>query len=312
MSMTDTTTAIGARGGQAPAEPRRRPLGRGRAWARRRLQALRHELAAALLGDQYFVQIHPNCVRTPGTLARVRPAIRRYDGMAMGASHLVVRDGVRVLELVLLLDEAARLDGGDYAELGTWRGASARILFERRAPGTELHCFDTFEGFDLRDVATERGRTTVRTRAGQFANTTLEQARRTILGRDAAHADPRDPSGHGSDVAGAGVAGADGAGADGAALHLHQGFFPDTFAGLEQRRWRLVHLDADLYAPTRAALERFWPRMVPGGILLVHDYNSHFAGTRQAVDEYFAPLGLDPVPLCDKAGSVVLRKPRQG
>jgi O-methyltransferase len=33
-----------------------------------------------------------------------------------------------------------------------------------------------------------------------------------------------------------------------------------------------VLLDADLFAPIKAGLELFWPRLVPGGLILVHDY----------------------------------------
>lgn len=50
----------------------------------------------------------------------------------------------------------------------------------------------------------------------------------------------------------------------------------------------LLRLDTDFYASTRAELEVLWPRVVPGGILIVDDYGS-WDGCRRACDEYFGP-----------------------
>jgi hypothetical protein len=54
-------------------------------------------------------------------------------------------------------------------------------------------------------------------------------------------------------------------------------------------RFSLVHLDCDLYAPTRAALEAFWPRLARGGVMLFDEYAiKDWPGETAAVDEYFA------------------------
>jgi hypothetical protein len=63
-------------------------------------------------------------------------------------------------------------------------------------------------------------------------------------------------------------------------------FRADDLAG----RYRFVHVDVDLYVPTLASLEYFWPKMVPGGIMACDDYN--WPGARQAVDEFCARQGL--------------------
>jgi O-methyltransferase len=49
----------------------------------------------------------------------------------------------------------------------------------------------------------------------------------------------------------------------------------------------LLRLDTDWYASTRHELEHLYPRLVSGGVLIIDDYG-HYAGARQAVDEYFA------------------------
>jgi hypothetical protein len=53
-------------------------------------------------------------------------------------------------------------------------------------------------------------------------------------------------------------------------------------------RIALLNLDADLYEPTRVALDHFVPLMSPGGIIILDEYAvTTFPGESQAVDEYF-------------------------
>ncbi len=54
-------------------------------------------------------------------------------------------------------------------------------------------------------------------------------------------------------------------------------------------RFSLVHFDCDLYAPTKAALEAFWPRIVRGGVVIFDEYAIHdWSGETAAVDEFIA------------------------
>jgi O-methyltransferase len=51
----------------------------------------------------------------------------------------------------------------------------------------------------------------------------------------------------------------------------------------------LVHVDVDIYAPTRYALELAHERLLPGGVVVVDDYGfTTCPGARQAVDEFVA------------------------
>jgi O-methyltransferase len=47
-----------------------------------------------------------------------------------------------------------------------------------------------------------------------------------------------------------------------------------------------LRLDTDWYESTKKELEFLYPRLSVGGVLLVDDYG-HWAGAREAVDEYF-------------------------
>lgn len=51
-------------------------------------------------------------------------------------------------------------------------------------------------------------------------------------------------------------------------------------------RIALLRLDTDWYESTLAELEILYPRLVPGGVLIIDDYG-HWQGARKAFDEYF-------------------------
>ena len=80
---------------------------------------------------------------------------------------------------------------------------------------------------------------------------------------------------------------------------LRKGYFPDSLCAEDmERSYALVSLDADLYQPTMAGLAYFYPRLSPGGYMILDDYNSpQFPGAGQAVREFCAREGLTVVPL---------------
>lgn len=92
--------------------------------------------------------------------------------------------------------------------------------------------------------------------------------------------------------------------------HLYPGFFPDSLNGLEET-FCLVSVDVDFPAATLAGLSYFWPRLSPGGYLLLHDWaNPSLPGVAEALRQYESRLGhsLPSVPLCDTGGTLVLCK----
>jgi hypothetical protein len=70
-----------------------------------------------------------------------------------------------------------------------------------------------------------------------------------------------------------------------------------------------VHIDCDLYEPAKAAIEFFYPRLSPGGLLIFHDYaNPSWDGIRRSVDEFFSGGAERPVIFGDKSGTAMIRK----
>lgn len=61
---------------------------------------------------------------------------------------------------------------------------------------------------------------------------------------------------------------------------------PDYLEQNQHCKLSLLHLDMDVYEPTYFALEKLWSRLLPGGLLVVDDYNAVDGATR-AVDEFF-------------------------
>ena len=53
----------------------------------------------------------------------------------------------------------------------------------------------------------------------------------------------------------------------------------------------LLRLDTDFYDSTLQELVHLWPRLVPGGIVVLDDYG-YWEGQRKAVDEYFEEQGI--------------------
>jgi O-methyltransferase len=71
------------------------------------------------------------------------------------------------------------------------------------------------------------------------------------------------------------------------------GLVEETIPHTAPQRIALLRLDTDWYDSTRHELVELYPRLEPGGVLIVDDYG-HYAGARKAVDEYFAS---DPILL---------------
>lgn len=70
------------------------------------------------------------------------------------------------------------------------------------------------------------------------------------------------------------------------------------------QRIALLRLDTDWYESTRVELEVLLPRLSPGGVLIIDDYN-HWAGSRRAVDEHFTAHAQRPIMFPVGKGSVI-------
>lgn len=219
------------------------------------------------------------CVTDAARAAEMREQLRAlgYAGEIIDARALRLFDARDATALLLAEQINALGLEGDTAELGVYKGSFAELM-ARAFPGRRLHLFDTFEGFAPEDVAVERREGLSRAREGDFSGSSVEAVRARLERPELAV--------------------------------FHVGRFPESFAGCESARFVFVSLDADLYAPTAAALPIFYDRIVPGGVILLHDVNgSQYPGAGRALAEFCSERRLLPIPLCDLHASAILRKP---
>jgi O-methyltransferase len=66
-----------------------------------------------------------------------------------------------------------------------------------------------------------------------------------------------------------------------------QGWFRDTLPTLTDAQWSLIRLDGDMYESTMLGLEQLYPRLSPGGFIIVDDYGA-VAGCKRAIDDFRA------------------------
>jgi len=170
---------------------------------------------------------------------------------------------------------------GALAELGVYKGDFAWQLNEQ-FPGRKLYLFDTFEGFHEQDISMERQIGGTKAQAHDFSDTSKEDVLARMPHREQ--------------------------------VVVKKGYFPAVLGTPQpqppeaEERFALVSIDADLYAPTLAGLAYFYPRLNPGGVIILHDYNNRrFEGVRKAVDQFEADQGMVPlVPLCDLHGTAII------
>jgi predicted O-methyltransferase YrrM len=127
---------------------------------------------------------------------------------------------------------------GDTAECGVFQGASSYLIAEAnrlRGRGERHHGFDSFEGLSRPRACDGDYWTEGALSSGEGV------ARRNL-------------SEYGD------------------AVSLYSGWIPDRFSEVADLAFRFVHIDVDLHDPTRACLEFFYPRLVPGGVLVCDDY----------------------------------------
>ena len=200
-----------------------------------------------------------------------------YDGPVLRPDALKTFDA-RIATMRLLAEQIREEQiPGTVAELGVFRGEFAALI-NAAFPDRVIHLFDTFEGFPAEDVEIDQAQGLSGAEAGDFWETSQEFVEQRMPHREKAV--------------------------------IHKGYFPDTFRPCLDERFAFVSIDADLYAPTAAALPLFWDRLSPGGVLLIHDVNStQFSGAGKAVREFCREKAILPTPVCDLHGSAVLRKP---
>lgn len=159
---------------------------------------------------------------------------------------------------------AVDLDG-HLAECGVWKGKTAYLIAEAASQQIEdkkRHLFDTFEGLPEPDPDPHRDRIP----QGTFSDTFLDEVK-TLLG----------PFNF---------------------VEFHKGDISETLPSCRDVSFSFVHVDVDLYRSVLECCAFFYPRMVPGGVLVFHAYGlPSTPGAREAVDSFFQEHPETPIYL---------------
>lgn len=140
---------------------------------------------------------------------------------------------------------------GDMAEVGVYKGRSARLILDAADYKKKIHLFDTFSGLpepsaeDLKEHDFKKG--------DYFAS------------KEEVVSYLKDLKEH---------------------VSIYEGVFPVTSDPVKEKTFSVVNIDVDLYSGTLEALKFFYPRMAKGGLLISHDYVSD-GGVREAIQFFF-------------------------
>lgn len=158
---------------------------------------------------------------------------------------------------------------GNIAEAGVYKGDFAKYM-NHFLPDRKLYLFDTFKGFvPERDTVPERA-------LNSFKDTSVE----IVLGK---MVKPEQ-------------------------CIIKKGYFPDSAMDVCDD-FCLVSLDCDLYEPTLNGLKFFYPQLVKGGYIFVHDAGNHsYPGVKKAVYEFCEETGAVCLPMMDRVLSLIIAK----
>lgn len=141
---------------------------------------------------------------------------------------------------------------GDMVECGSYQGAAASLMADLcQKTGRHLHLFDSFEGLSApADCDGNHWKKNALTAAEEMLHQNL-----------------------------APYAGS---------YTTYKGWIPDRFCDFSAQL-AFLHLDVDLYQPTKDSIEFFYPRMVAGAVCICDDYGSTLCpGAKLAMDEFLA------------------------
>jgi len=231
-----------------------------------------YNFVKTVLGEEYAETVRKRYHVVRGTEAYGK----LYKSAILGGYYET--DYVRMETFELSVKELRkRKTEGNVAEAGVFKGEFARYINEA-FPDKKLYLFDTFGGFYAEEAQSEvKNGNCSEMFVKAYKHAGIRKALEGMLYPDT--------------------------------LVIKQGHFPDSLQGLEDV-FCFVSLDMDFEESIYQGLLYFYPRLVKGGYIFIHDYNSSLRGVEKAVDRYEKDFGmmLCKVPLSDANGSLVVTK----
>lgn len=153
---------------------------------------------------------------------------------------------------------SSRLKNGEAAiiEVGVWRGGTAALLAKANNNNSPVYLCDTFEG------VAKAGEKDNQYKGGEHADTSVETVEKLMNGQGISN------------------------------YHILKGIFPDVNADLvEDQKFKICHIDVDVYDSAKDIFNWVWQRMIVGGVVVFDDYGfAACAGITQLVNELAAEI----------------------
>jgi len=165
-------------------------------------------------------------------------------------------DKTRCFMIYQFAKQASNLRG-DVAEVGVYKGGTARLLAKTFNPIKKIHLFDTFAGMPPTDANLDIHK------EGDFGDSSVQAVKAYL--------------------------------SDCKNIYFHQGIFPATAKPIENFTFCLVHVDVDIYKSVMDCCIFFYPRMEKSGLMIFDDYGFlSCPGAKKAVDEFFLDKPENP------------------
>ncbi|HSW99174.1 MAG TPA: TylF/MycF/NovP-related O-methyltransferase [Candidatus Saccharimonadales bacterium] len=186
--------------------------------------------------------------------------------------QLLISDQVSARDVALVWHELAAVLGagvpGAVVEFGCYAGTTSlfirRLLDQAGQSGREFHAYDSFEGLPDK-AAPDQSAAGADFQAGKLAVSKKEFLHQFHAARLVPPV-------------------------------VHKGWFSGLGAADVPHRIAFAFLDGDFYGSILDSLRLVWPRLEPGGVVLVDDYQRpELPGVERAVADYFREIG-QPVP----------------
>ena len=149
---------------------------------------------------------------------------------------------------------------GSFAQVGVYKGGTAKLISMVRNPSKSFYLFDTFEGLPKNDPNIDYHE------QGEFA-AGLDEVLLLFEGDSK--------------------------------VKITKGIFPET-AGIipKPEKFAFVYSDVDLYDSNHAVLNFFYPRMTQGGVIMFDDYEwEHCPGIKKSIDDFLSEHGIKARPI---------------
>lgn len=255
------------------------PLPRGlvRAVATAAYRAARLVMPRAYAQDGLISVHNHDFLRDEAFVKAYARGVQALDGAPDYAWHWRIHVGLWAAQTAVRL-------AGDFVECGVNRGFLSSAIMQRLDWDTRGRTFwllDTFGGLDERQVtAVERDSGVLERNRDELARGFYVQGAEAAKGNFAQWRNVR----------------------------IVVGAIPDTLSQVNAERIAYLHIDLNCAAPEVAAIEHFWPRLVPGAVVLLDDYAYlGFEAQKYAMDAFASRVG---VAICSlPTGQGLLLKP---